>query len=402
MLRHVASLIGRVGLSVFEAVSGNTWRSLPHPPSGVAIARADGHDPDRVLLAGGSSAVGLGVLGHDLALAGFLARSTAAITGRGVDVEVFADPRMTAAMIRDRLDPVTISRYDAIVLTIGTREAFSLTPTDRWVDQLTGLLDRIIAGRDAGPSILIVGAEEVEPVPLPGFVSRLVRGRARAINQATRAAILGRPRIRFVDSAWIPVAPARNLVDADKPSLYDRSATALAPALAGLLDESPDRVRHPVDEESREKAVAFLRSRLDRPDPRVDALLTTVRDVMHVRSVDLFFVDRNDVYLLSATTRSVGSKPRGETLSTEALEYWGGLVVRDLAADPAHASRPEVTGPPYLRFYAGYPVESPEGRRVAVLTIVDTEPRDISPSELSLLRHFALRVGSLLFEQYRP
>jgi GAF domain-containing protein len=121
-----------------------------------------------------------------------------------------------------------------------------------------------------------------------------------------------------------------------------------------------------------------------------------------VRSVDLFFVDRNDVFLISATTRSVGSAPRDETLSTEALEYWGGLVVRDLAADPAHASRPEVTGPPYLRFYAGYPVESPEGRRVAVLTIVDTEPRDISPSELSLLRHFALRVGSLLFEQYRP
>lgn len=400
MLERLLGVFGRIGLPFFEEVSTNSWRSMPEPPTPF-VARGAGHDPDRVLLAGGSSAVGWGVLSHDLGLAGFLARETSTITGRGTDIEVIVDPKMTARRAISALPTGTVARFDAVVLTVSSRAAFRLQPVGEWIADLTALLDHLAGAIDPPPRVLVVGAEEVEPVPLPGLFRRIVRAKAEAINAATRAAIADRPDVRYVDSAWLPTDEQPNLVEADKLALYERAAIALAPTLAGILEAHGARVRHPIDETGRARSVEYLRSRLERgEDPRLTALLSTVREVLHVRSADLFFVDEDDVRLIAATNPTHGSKPRNETLSAETVEYWGGLVIDDLAADPRHRDRPEVAGEPYLRFYAGHPVEAPSGHRVAVLAVVDTAPRQMSASELSLLRHFAHRAGVLLFDRY--
>lgn len=402
MLNQLAHLLGRVVVPLFEGVSTNSWRSLPSPPSGRTICRGPGHDPDRVLLLGASSAVGWGVVDHDLGLAGHLARATSALTERGVDVEVIADARMTVPEAIAALSASTISRYDAIVLTLGSREALQLMPAKRWATQLTRLLDHIGEGRDVRPSIVVVGAEEREPVPLPGLAAAAVRNRAQAINAASRQLIATRHGVRFVASGMGPgPGESPNLVEADKNRMYERAGAAIAPVLAGLLEGAGGRLPHPLNEEGRLRAVRHLRSRLDRDDERIAALLTTVKHVLHVRSVDLFFVDRVEVRLIGATSEAPSRRARDETLSSEAIEHRGGYVVPDLAAHERHRHRPEVAGPPHLRFYASYPVESPDGHPVAVLTVVDTVPRELSLSELGLLRHFALRIGALLFEEYR-
>ena len=48
-------------------------------------AHASGVDSDRILLFGGGAAVGWGVLSHNLALPGSLARALSDLTGRGAD-----------------------------------------------------------------------------------------------------------------------------------------------------------------------------------------------------------------------------------------------------------------------------------------------------------------------------
>lgn len=63
-----------------------------------------------------------GVVSHELGLGGHLARATASLTGRGVDVEISGDPALSLPVIQQRLTQAAISpRYDAIVLTIGLR-----------------------------------------------------------------------------------------------------------------------------------------------------------------------------------------------------------------------------------------------------------------------------------------
>ena len=45
-----------------------------------------------------------------------------------------------------------------------------------------------------------------------------------------------------------------------------------------------------------------------------------------------------------------------------------------------------------MRFFAGYPLEAPDGRRVGALCVVDTSPRSFSKPEEALLRALTLRV----------
>ena len=65
------------------------------------------------------------------------------------------------------------------------------------------------------------------------------------------------------------------------------------------------------------------------------------------------------------------------------------LEVPDATADPRFAENPFVTGPPFLRFYAGYPLISPEGEPLGALCVIDPVPR---PGGLTDLQREGLEV----------
>ena len=65
------------------------------------------------------------------------------------------------------------------------------------------------------------------------------------------------------------------------------------------------------------------------------------------------------------------------------------LVVEDAREDPRFATNPRVTGPPYVRFYAGHPLATADGYLVGTLCLVDTEPRAFGAREEARLRDLA-------------
>jgi PAS domain S-box-containing protein len=65
------------------------------------------------------------------------------------------------------------------------------------------------------------------------------------------------------------------------------------------------------------------------------------------------------------------------------------MEVPDAAADPRFAENPFVTGAPHLRFYAGYPLISPEGEPLGALCVIDPVPR---PGGLTELQREGLEV----------
>ena len=91
MLSGAAHRVADAWTSAALRLTAPAWDNLPHPPSRGMVS-GPGHDPDRVLIAGNGSAVGWGVLDHALGLPGHLARAVASITGRGVDLDVIAEP----------------------------------------------------------------------------------------------------------------------------------------------------------------------------------------------------------------------------------------------------------------------------------------------------------------------
>ncbi len=72
------------------------------------------------------------------------------------------------------------------------------------------------------------------------------------------------------------------------------------------------------------------------------------------------------------------------------------LVVADARTDPRFADHPLVTGAPHIRFYAGAPLVSPDGHVLGTLSVLDREPRALSPAQRRALATLSHQVMSQL------
>jgi serine/threonine-protein kinase len=69
------------------------------------------------------------------------------------------------------------------------------------------------------------------------------------------------------------------------------------------------------------------------------------------------------------------------------------LIVEDTLLDPRFSDNPLVTGDPFIRFYAGVPLEVEEGSSVGALSVADRAPRSLSPQELASLHRLARQIA---------
>ncbi len=396
MLGTARHALGRLMLPIAERLASDSWANLPRPSETRLVVRAAGAAADRVLLAGNSLAVGWGVASHNLGLAGALARATAAATGRGVDVDVHALPNKTIRMVEKFLTPETIRRYDAVVLVLGTREAFQMVPVESWRRGMTRLLDHIARLASPAPPVVVVAADEITPVPVAAAAGRRAIAAVRALNAATRALVAGRDGAVFAESAIVSQSgTGQEFFEADKTWLYERAASAIAPALAGVLGRGGSD-SDPLDERARERAISRVRAQLTEDDPELAQLVSMTRDLFGAAEAALLLVESDDIRPIIAD-ESLVKVDRPKSFSAAAILQRHGLVVPDLLADERFRERPDVVNPPHWRAYAGHHVESPDGQPVAVLGMVFTHERHFSPADLALLRGMAHRAGEVLF-----
>lgn len=80
---------------------------------------------------------------------------------------------------------------------------------------------------------------------------------------------------------------------------------------------------------------------------------------------------------------------RVDSLCSVAIERGDTLVVPDLAADPAWASRPVQTAGGRVRFYAGQPLRDAAGLALGTLCVLDVAPRHPSDQDLRALCELA-------------
>jgi len=73
------------------------------------------------------------------------------------------------------------------------------------------------------------------------------------------------------------------------------------------------------------------------------------------------------------------------------------LIVEDASKDERFAQHPLVAGEPYLRFYAGAALETPDGWPIGALCVADSQPRELSSPDLEALKGLA-RQTITLFE----
>ncbi len=124
-------------------------------------------------------------------------------------------------------------------------------------------------------------------------------------------------------------------------------------------------------------------------EERFDRITRTATRLFGVPIALVTLVDDCRQWFKSKQGLEMAETPRDISICGHAILGSGALVVEDALLDPRFADNPLVTGPPYIRFYAGFPLKGPENLNLGTLCLIDKMPRAFGPDDLQLLRDLA-------------
>jgi len=152
----------------------------------------------------------------------------------------------------------------------------------------------------------------------------------------------------------------------------------------------------PLDETVRLLSLHSLRILDSAPEERFDRVTGMARRLFGVDICLVSLVDADRQWFKSKQGLEACETSREVSFCGHAILQERAFVVEDAHADERFADNPLVTGDPGVRFYAGYPVHGPDGRRIGTLCLIDKTPRSFSASEVETLRDFAALVDDEL------
>jgi CheY-like chemotaxis protein len=146
-----------------------------------------------------------------------------------------------------------------------------------------------------------------------------------------------------------------------------------------VLTNYDKKASEPQSLEEELKRLQALRSYLildSEREHQFERLTALASRVMQVPIALVSLVDLGRQWFMS--NRGLGDvreTPRSQAFCSHAiLSKEEILIINDAQLDPRFANNPLVTGPPYIRFYAGAPLETPEGYKLGTFCIIDTKP----------------------------
>lgn len=383
-------------LRLWLRYSRDSWNRLPIPHDSPQV-HAPGSYADRILIAGDGVATGRGVLTHDLGLPGHLARAVSARTGRAADVDIAVSEDSTAASCRDELAGLELSRFDAILLSVGFIEALSFTPVTSWSRALTTLLDLVETQAAPSTRAYLLSIPEFGPRrQLPGYLARAVDRRVRLLNDATLSALAERADTRLI------VVGHTDALERSGARTYEVWAESVAPQVAAHLAPHGHEKPHPRDEvlhESDRQASVDRFSALGHDgDVVLDRLTSRAREVFDTSIAAITLIDGDRQRAVSTAGELEAEIPRGESFCDTTIRRAEPFAVEDASRDFRYSHFRSVLTGPRVRFYAGYPIESTDGQRVGALCIIDPKARDFTSDDSALLRLMALEAQKRLWE----
>jgi lysophospholipase L1-like esterase len=354
------------------------------------VAHTVGLHPHRILLFGNGLVVGWGVSSHDLALTGQLARAVTAVTGRGSEVHAAGDPNISMATAADAVATLDLSGYDAIVVHVGASDAFQLI---RHAEFHRHLLELIGAIRRQAPRtpVLLLGIGPVSRIPF--FRTRfdeVTDAWSEQLDAIAAELVEGTRDLGFVPAIDPATAEGHPRDEGEgryrSPEHYRRIAARIAERLSEILPvhSDSDRREDPQPLERRLRALHELGILDTDREERFDRIVGMARDVFGTESAAFTLIDRDRQWHKARLGISSSEGPLEESFCATTIRAEGPLVVEDADHDPRPLPRTDI------RFYVGYPVETPDGTRIGAICVFDREPRPVNPVQVGFLRELAL------------
>lgn len=142
----------------------------------------------------------------------------------------------------------------------------------------------------------------------------------------------------------------------------------------------------PQSEQERLQALHRLGMLDTTAEPDLDQLVHHAACELQMPIAMLSLVDSERQWFKARVGLEPAELPRAVSFCGHAICGEDLFVVEDAWQDERFADNPLVTGEPYIRFYAGVPLRSPDGWRIGTLCVIDTRPRTLAPEQRALLR----------------
>ena len=117
------------------------------------------------------------------------------------------------------------------------------------------------------------------------------------------------------------------------------------------------------------------------PDPAFDEIARLAASICRMPIALISFVDDSRQWFKAKFGLERNEIPRALSFCAHALGRRDILTIPDARQDPRFASNPLVTGAPFLRFYAGAPLLSPENHCLGTLCVYDRKARTRLPDQ---------------------
>jgi diguanylate cyclase (GGDEF)-like protein len=124
-------------------------------------------------------------------------------------------------------------------------------------------------------------------------------------------------------------------------------------------------------------------------DEHFDRILDLTAAIFQTPIVAISLVEANRQWFLAKRGLEVRETPREMAFCAHAIVHDEVMVVPDARADERFRSNPLVFADPHIRFYAGAPLQTPEGHNLGTLCVIDREPRDLTAEHRELLHRLA-------------
>ncbi|UAW98447.1 GAF domain-containing protein [Halopseudomonas nanhaiensis] len=150
------------------------------------------------------------------------------------------------------------------------------------------------------------------------------------------------------------------------------------------------------DETVRLETLAQYRILDTPPERSFDDLTALTRDALNVPAALISLVARDRQWFKSRVGIDGSETTRDISFCAHAIGRGELMEVPDARLDPRFADNPQVTGDPYIRFYAGVPLRAFNGAKLGTLCVVDYQPRQLSAHERATLERLAGLAEELL------